>query len=204
MPAGRTFLSVVLALLALSALPADAPAQPSPWTRLAGGRLGGHLWSVKLKPSQGPRGASQGPRNPCVMVGMMVRHGPFDFDRTRLRRCTRAPEHLSASAPPLIAAAEQPGQAGTSPLSTVGIVLASAVRRVRVTFAGGRKMTIALRPLTPSEASAASLASLRYAAFAVRGPWCPERLVSQDAAGKTLWDSGPNGYACRSYASSLP
>ena len=123
------------------------------------------------------------------MVGMMVRHGPFDFDRTRLRRCTRAPEHLSASAPPLIAAAEQPGQAGTPPLSTVGIVFASAVHRVRVTFAGGRKMTIALRPLTPSEARAASLAlpplcGLRGSRALVPGaPGQPER-GRQDALGQ--------------------
>jgi hypothetical protein len=83
-------------------------------------------------------------------------------------------------------------------MSAVGMIFAPGVRRVRVIFGGGRQETIALSKLDSAEAAASGVAHLRYAAFAIHGTWCAERLVSESASGKTLWDSGTDDYECGS------
>ena len=71
------------------------------------------------------------------------------------------------------------------------MIFAARVRRVRISFLDGSRTTIHLEALQPGQARSAGLQRLRYAALAVHGRWCPQRLVSEDAAGRTLWDSGP-------------
>ena len=75
-------------------------------------------------------------------------------------------------------------------------MFALAAHRLRITFAGGRTETIRLRKLDPAKAGAAHLRPFRYAAFAIRGTWCAERLVSLGAGGRKLWDSGVDDYRC--------
>jgi hypothetical protein len=76
------------------------------------------------------------------------------------------------------------------------MIFAPAARRLRVTLAGGESRTIHLAGLRASQARRAGLAPFRYAAFAVHGEWCAERLVTQSASGRVLWDSGVDGYEC--------
>ena len=76
------------------------------------------------------------------------------------------------------------------------MIFAPAARRVQVTLAGGRSMTIHLRRLSPGSAHDAGLERFRYAAFAVHGAWCVERIVSESATGRVLWDSGVDAYTC--------
>jgi hypothetical protein len=76
------------------------------------------------------------------------------------------------------------------------MVSAPAVRRVRITFRGGSEETIQMQPIHSEQARRLGLGRFRYAAFAIRGAWCAERLVSLGAAGSVLWDSGLDSYRC--------
>jgi hypothetical protein len=90
----------------------------------------------------------------------------------------------------------QPSTGAPVGMTAVGILADAAVRNVRVTLRGGSTQSIAVRRLAGRRARASGLGGLRYAAFAVRGWWCAERLVTLDAAGHPLWDSGSDGYEC--------
>jgi len=76
------------------------------------------------------------------------------------------------------------------------MISAPAVRGVRITFRSGAEETIPMRPIDSAQARRLGLGRFRYAAFAIRGVWCAERLVSLGAAGSVLWDSGLDGYGC--------
>jgi hypothetical protein len=186
---------LTLCLVALSVAPATAAApKQGPWLGLAGGKVGDFKWSVETKRPDGAAGAGHlARRRPCLLVGATWQVSPFDLRRSRSRQCASA-SGLSPSGPPLVAKGVQSGGQGT--ITAVGMMFAPAVRRVRATFAGGKTKTIHLSELTPVEAREAGLARFRYAAFATRGEWCAERLVGQSASGKTLWDSGVDGYTC--------
>lgn len=182
------------ALLALAVAPAAA-AKPRPWTGLAGGQVGDISWSVKAKRSAGRDGAGRGgTRRPCLLVGTKWQVGPFDYRRSKFRRCAPTPPGgLSPSEPPLIASGVQPGAGGAPRLTAVGMIFSPAARRVRATFSDGSRETIRLELPTPLQSQRAGLGRFRYAAFAVRGAWQAERLVSLNAKGRRLWDSGTEG-----------
>lgn len=183
----------VLALLALAVAPAAA-AKPSPWIGLAGGRVGDVVWSVKAKRSAGREGAGRrGTRRPCLLVGTKWQIGPFDYRRSKFRRCAPGSRRLSPAGPPLIASGVQPGAGAAPRLTAVGMIFAPAARRVRATLSDGSGETIRLEVPTPLQARRAGLGRFRYAAFAVRGAWEAERLVSFNAKGGRLWDSGTDG-----------
>jgi hypothetical protein len=78
------------------------------------------------------------------------------------------------------------------------MVASPAARRVRVQLGGGRWMTVRLDRLSRDQAQSAKLGRLSYAAFAVRGAWCSERILTLNGAGETLWDSGTDEYSCDS------
>jgi hypothetical protein len=103
---------------------------------------------------------------------------------------------LTATDGPLIASAGQPSDGASPKITDVGMIFAPEVRRVQITLAGGNRRTIRLDELSPIQARRAGLGRFRYAAFVVHGTWCAEQLVSQNATGKTLWDSGADEYAC--------
>jgi hypothetical protein len=176
---------------------AAAAAAPSPWIGLDNGRLGEYEWSVKAKHPGGRAGAGpQGAQRPCLLVGTTWQLSPYSLRRSKYRTCADPTGRLAASESPLIATSVQPTSATDAEMTAVGMLFAPAARRVRVTFAGGASETIPLDQITPTQAESAKLGRFHYAAFAVRGMWCPERLATQDAAGRTLWDSGPDPYTC--------
>jgi len=174
-----------LSLFAIAtAAPASSSPAPGPWFGLDSGRVGDYQWSVKAR------------QRPCLLVGTSQQVGPYSYRKSKYRACAGSSTRLATSEPPLIAASMQPTSASDAEITAVGILVAPAARRVRIILPSGNWATIRLQKPTTAQASASMLGRFRYAAFAVRGSWCPERIVSQDAAGRTLWDSGDDGYHC--------
>jgi hypothetical protein len=167
-----------------AAAPASSASQTGSWFGLDSGRVGDYQWSVKAR------------QRPCLLVGTSQQVGPFSYRKSKYRACAGSSTRLATSEPPLIATSVAPTSATAADITAVGIVVAPAARRVLITLSNGRTAAISLNPASPARASAANRRQFRYAAFAARGWWCPERIVSQDAAGKTLWDSGTDGYTC--------
>lgn len=190
--------ALLLALLGGAAM-ATAKADGSRETvGLGGGRLGEYLWKVEaMRQAGGPGSGPGAAQRPCLLVGTKWQVGPLNFRRSRNRDCAGADE-LTATGPPLTAAGAQPSTGGHPRLTAVGMIFAPAARQVQVTLAGGRSTTIHLRAPSPRQVREAGLERFRYAAFAVHGPWCVERMVSQSVSGRVLWDSGLDGYVCPS------
>jgi hypothetical protein len=190
-PARRPLPAALAALAFAAAVAAPAISAPTgPWAELGGQDRGSYRWSVKARPSAEGKG-------PCLMVAASWRSGPLEYHRSTYRECAATPA-LRRFWPPLIAVGAQPSTAAPAKISAVGMLFAPAARRLRVTFAGGRTDTIGLRKLDSANAGTAWLRAFRYAAFAIRGEWCAERLVSLSAGGRVLWDSGVDGYRCGS------
>jgi hypothetical protein len=184
-------LALALGLLFLIAPPAAGAAAPTPWLRIADGRLGDFEWSVKIRR---PDGSSSGALGPCLLVGAKWQLSSFSFRRSRYRTCTNGDGRLTALDPPLIGSGVLTGD--DKGITAVGIVVPPAVRRLRVTLSDGHTSAIPLQRLTPQQARRARLGRFRYAAFAVRGSWCAERVVTLNARGAPLWDSGTDEYPC--------
>jgi hypothetical protein len=169
-------------LVLATAAPATATAEGS-WFGLDSGKVGDYQWSVKAR------------QRPCLLVGTSQQVGPYSYRKSKHRACAGSSTRLATAEPPLIATSVAPTSAVTAEITAVGMIVAPAARSVRITLSSGRRVTIPLEPASPARASATG-GQFRYAAFAARGWWCPERIVSQDASGRTLWDSGMDGYVC--------
>lgn len=175
----------VLAATAFAARPAD-----SPWVGLGGGKSGDYLWAVKAKRPEGPAGAGpSGAQRPCLVVGTLWRVSRFSYHRNKNRQCVDADDSLDPHQAPLVASGAQPSNGGPAELTAVGMIFAPTARRVRVTLCDGDEETIRLDELPASQASSAKLGRFSYAAFAVHGEWCAERLISEGVSGRVLWDS---------------
>ncbi len=173
------------------------PAEPHPWVDLADGHLGDYTWTVKAKRAGGDAGAGpQGARRPCLSISTTRPVGAYSYSRSRYRSCVDPSAVLSVAEPLVITTGMRPGFGSSAEITAVGMAFAPAARVVRASFADGSRTSIHLDPLTPAQAHAGGLAPLRYAAFAVHGGWCAVRLVSYDAAGGRLWDSGADEAAC--------
>ena len=199
LPRGRWAAPLIaLFLLAATAVPTVAAApNATPWIGLASGRIGDYLWSVQTTHPAGRAGAgAQGAQRPCLMVGTTWELGPYNYRRSKYKACAGVSGRLTASEPPVIATSVEPVSGASVEMTAVGMMVAPTVRSIQVTRPDGRRQTIHLDRLTAPQAHAARLGRFRYAAFAEHGLWCAERLVTQDAAGRTLWDSGTDGYAC--------
>lgn len=201
----RLLLLAALMLAVSGAVARAAAPKPGPWLGLDGGQMGKYEWSVKVhRPGAVVGAGSQGADRPCIFVSATWRLGRFDYHRSTYRQCAGFPDHLTAREAPLIASAGQPSTGRTPKMTAVGMLVAPAARRVQITFAGGRKMTLALRRLQAGEARRARLAPFRYVAFVVRGAWCAERLLTEGASGRTLWDSGVDEYTCSGGGEPIP
>jgi hypothetical protein len=201
-----TLLVVSVSLLIVSgAIAQAADPKPGPWVGLGGGEMGEYEWLAEVHRPGGPAGAgSSGADRPCLSVTATWRVSRFDYRRSKYRQCAGTSGRLTVSDGPLIASAGQPSDGREPKMTAVGMIFPSVARRVQITVAGGRRTTLSLQKLTPDQAHAARLAPLRYAAFVVRGAWCAERLVSMNAAGKPLWDSGVDEYTCGAVSQPLP
>lgn len=200
MSTGKTGKGVVVAAMAvlafaLSAQPGAAQTREQ-WLGLAAGHVGDYDWTVAAKRRGGPTGAGQqGARRPCLLVGTTWQTGPYSYLRSKNRQCADS-GGLTANDPPLVANGMQPNGGARAQITVVGMIFPKAARRARVTLADGERRTIRLSKLNPVQSHAAGLVPFRYAAFAAHGEWCAERLVSENARGRVLWDSGTDGYDC--------
>ena len=185
---------ILLGGLLLGAAYSQAAAGPM-WMKLDASRGSDYAWAVKVKPSGGKVGRVTEERGPRVLVATMWRSGPLEQHRSRYRECGSG-QALSDAGPPLVAMGMRPAGSGSRQMSVVGMISAPAVRRVRITFRGGVEQTIQMQPVDSEQARRLGLGRFRYAAFAIRGVWCAERLVSLGAAGSVLWDSGLDSYRC--------
>jgi len=182
---------VICLLLATFASPPSANAKSGPWVSLDAGTTGAYNWSVKVKDLAGhPDAGAQVSERPCILVGASSRTDRFSISRSSSRQCAEISAPLTATSTPLIGTAAQPSDRASPKLTAIGMIFGAAVRRLRITFDGGHLMTVHLRRISSKDARAAGVAPLRYAAFTVPGAWRVERLVSFDATGNTLWDSG--------------
>ena len=179
----------------LGARTTSAAPAPEAWVGLDNGRVGDYLWEVKAMRRQGAAGQA-GAQRPCLMVGTTWELGPYNYRRSRFRACTGPAARLTAAEAPLIATGVQPSSGTSVDMTAVGMIFAPAVSRVQVTLSDGRQQTVHLQKLKPSQARSARLNRFEYAAFSFRGLWCAERMVSESAAGKILWDSGTDGFSC--------
>ena len=76
------------------------------------------------------------------------------------------------------------------------MIFSSKVHQVQVSYADGTTATIPANELSADQSRDGELSGLRYAAFSVRGPWCPERMASISATGRTLWEGAPEKRPC--------
>jgi hypothetical protein len=199
-PRSITIAAAILGALLLSfpAVSASAAFARNAWIGLDGGHLGDYEWSVKVKRPEGPAGAGpQGALRPCLLVGTKWAPGPGGFSRTQYRACAGREGRLRAGDPPLLRSGGLATRGARAGITAVGLVASPAVRRVRVQLGDGSWKTVRLNRLSRDKASTAKLGRLSYAAFAVRGSWCSERIVTVNAAGDPLWDSGTDEYSCQ-------
>ena len=201
----RTTIAAAILGLVVLAFPASSGAiafEHNSWIGLAGGQVGDFQWSVKVKRPEGRAGAGpQGAMRPCLLVGTKWEPGSAGFSRSQYRACAGRRGRLTATDPPLLRSGGLATTGASAGITAVGMVAPPAVHRVRVALGGGDWMTVRLHRLSRTQAQAAKLGRLRYAAFAVRGVWCTERVVTLDAAGTPLWDSGTDEYPCDSAVS---
>lgn len=195
----RIALKPLVAVLTLAALAGAATASAGeayPWLGLADGQMGGFQWSVKVKRPKAPAPTGvDGARRPCLLVGTKFEFSSYSFRRSRYRSCADATDGIRPKDPPLMASGIQPSAAPRG-LTAVGLLVSPKVRRIWVDLTGGRQMTVHLRQMTPKQARAARIRRYRYAAFVVRGEWCAERMITYDGRGRTLYESGEEGFAC--------
>lgn len=188
-----------VAVLAMSACAAiAAPGASSAWVVLDSGRQGDYLWSVKASRAGGPdaAGSQSDAHKPCLLVGTKWLRGRFSYGGSRYQQCADSPGALAATEAPLVASGVVPSSGPQAQLTAVGMIFSSKVRRVQITDSDGTTATIVANELSSDQSRGGGLAGLRYAAFSVRGPWCPERLVSLSGSGRTLWEGAPEKRPC--------
>jgi hypothetical protein len=80
-------------------------------------------------------------------------------------------------------------RADTTAMTVVGGAFNMAVKSVDVTLFDGTTERLSPREVSASRAGGSTVANFRYLAFAIRGPWCVERLVTLGSAGQPLFET---------------
>jgi hypothetical protein len=175
-----------------------APTASSAWVVLDHGRQGDYLWSVKARRSGGPAeaGSQSDVREPCLLVGTKWMRSRFSYGRSRYRQCADTPGSLAATEAPLVASGVVPSRGPQPKLTAVGMIFSSKVHRVRISYVDGTTAMIPANDFSADQSHVGELSGLRYAAFSVRGPWCPEGMATISASGRTLWEGAPEKRPC--------
>lgn len=74
-------------------------------------------------------------------------------------------------------------------MTVVGGAFNLAVKSVEVTSFDGTTERLIPRRISAARAAGSTVANFRYLAFAIRGPWCVERLVTLGSGGRPLWET---------------
>jgi hypothetical protein len=80
-------------------------------------------------------------------------------------------------------------RADTTAMTVVGGAFNRAVKSVEVTSFDGTTERLVPRRISGPRVAGSTVANFRYLAFAVRGPWCVERLVTLGSAGQSLFET---------------
>jgi hypothetical protein len=168
--------------------PAHFVAHPSSQVRtevrLASGSMGRHGWTVKaFREGDLPKGP-RARRRPCLET-RIERGSLFQS----LAGCYWKSGYLTAASEPLVLTTSRPYLSAHPTMTAVGMAFAQAVTHLKAVFADGSEETIHLRMLNLRQARRVGQTRFRYAAFAVKGSWCPERLVSLNADEQPLWEA---------------
>ena len=81
-------------------------------------------------------------------------------------------------------------------MTVFGVLAPAGARRVRAMVSDGVEVTPVSTSLVPVGLSANRAVGLRFAVIAIPGSQCLERLVTQGALGRTLWQGIPSEYDC--------
>lgn len=143
-------------------------------------------WTVSAFGREGSRRQPKDGRRPCLeaRIETRIRHNARGFHT--IAGCY-GPGYTTPTSEPLIAVAEMQGS------TVVGLAFAPTVTALEASFADDTEETIDLRQLKPRAAKRIARERFRYAAFAVKGRWCPSHLVALDAAGQRLWERDEQG-----------
>ena len=186
--ARRSLATAVLSLLfACPSLALAGSSSPAPAAPLATGQLGTYSWSVEASHLGGSR--------PCVIVAITHHHGPFSYDRSKFRDCVPSATGLARSTPPLVAGGVHLGGADGSRMTVFGVLAAGDARKVRVTVSDDPGRPTSAPACSPSRRRRVGTHDLRFAAIALPGSHCVERLATENAVGKALW-RGTTGDLC--------
>jgi hypothetical protein len=154
-----------------------------PTADLGGGKVGRYSWKISAFGREGRLPLAPHDRQrPCLEAYVTEKDGLDD-----LAGCY-GPGHLTATSEPLMLIREEPVGSGSPTMTLVGMAFAPAAAQLEVSFADGSHETIDLRRLNPAPARRIARERFGYTAFAVKGSWCPDRLVSLNAAGESLWE----------------
>ncbi len=146
--------------------------------------MGDVHWSVKVAR---PPGSAE---RPCLQVGTKRERGRFDYERSKYQGCVERSSRLAATESPLIVTGAQASAGMQVSLTAVGMV--SVARRppdpgdLRRREPGddpaeiSRARTWHMKPAWPTSGTPRS---------PFPAPGRCERLVTQSASGRTLWDS---------------
>ena len=188
----RSLATAFFLLLALAAPPLALAGSSSPAPEpLAAGHRGSYSWTVKASRLSGPR--------PCVSVAIAHHHGPFSYDRSRFRDCALTAPGLTRSAPPLLVGGTHLGGAEAPRMTVFGVLAAAGTRRVRVTVSDGieaANLSARLQPIALRASRAMGSTGLRFAVIALPGRHCVERLATESAIGRALWQGSPEEHGC--------
>jgi hypothetical protein len=195
----RRIVVVAMVGMALSVSSAIAsPTASSAWVVLGHGRHGNYLWSVEARRSGGPAeaGSQADERKPCLLVGTKWMRSRFSYGRSQYRQCADAPGTIAATGAPLVASGVVPSKGSQPRLTAVGMIFSPKVERIRITYADGTTSTVKATDFSADQSRHGELGGLRYAAFSVRGSWCPERMASISGSGRILWEGAPEKRPC--------
>jgi hypothetical protein len=140
---------------------------------VAAGRLCGIGWTVEVAPDEGRRGI-------CFGVGYDNPTSPFDV------QCSAPAEKRGI----VTSVESEHRHSRHGAITVVGMAMNAAVAKVKVKTCSGKVEV--RRPKKPQGPGSGlgHIADYRYVAFAVRGPWCAEQIITYDQAGDALFE-GP-------------
>jgi hypothetical protein len=185
----RKFLTTVFLLLLLAATPASALAgsRTPVATSLAAGHRGDYSWTVKTRQHPG--------LGLCLSIAISHHHGPFSYDRSTFRDCSPT-SALTRSTSPLLAGGTHLDGAGNSKMTVFAILVAPGARRVLLTVSDTPKTAKVIPGLQSLPPGSNRVGGLRVAVVAIPGSHCVERLATESASGRALWQGVPAAHSC--------
>ena len=143
---------------------------------IAAGRLRGIEWIVEAAPDEGRRGI-------CFGVGYESLAQPFYV------QCSGPAEKRGI----VTSVESEHRHSAHGAITVVGMAMNAVVAKVKVKSCSGKVETWRPRKPQGPGSGLGHIADYRYVAFAVRGPWCAERITTYDQAGEALFE-GPAFY----------